>query len=301
MLKSKDTLIIGVDGGGTGCRAAIGTQARGMLALAEGEAANATTDLEITIQNIISTVNAATVKAGFSLDQLSQANAHLGLAGAISESLRSQISQTLPYGKSVVTDDRPTAIVGALCGQDGYLVSVGTGTIIAASTSKTFQYVGGWGYQVSDQGSGAWLGRAALEHVLLCHDGLADHSDLSLILFEKFKNNPNLIVNFSTSARPKDFGSLAPTVISGAKSGDIWAQRTLQAGADYLMSGLKRLGFCAGDPLCLVGGLGLYYANYLHRDALTGLMPAKGTALDGAFALARTGSSLIRKKINDYY
>ena len=293
MFHEGKSLLVGIDGGGTGCRAVVGTRQRGVLARAEGGAANAATDINSAVENIRATVNAAAVIAGFSLDQLKQANAHLGLAGAIGDEVKARISSSLPYAHSVVTDDRPTTVTGALDGQDGHVVSVGTGTIIAASVCQSFQYVGGWGFHVADQASGAWLGRAALEHVLLCHDGLRDHSMLSRELFAQFKNDPNAVVDFSMSAAPKDFGSLAPTVLSGARADDKWAQKTLQAGADYLTSGLKQLGFSAGAPLCLLGGLGRFYTDYMAPEDLAGLIEAKGTALDGAFALALNAQPIV--------
>ncbi|WP_147249825.1 hypothetical protein [Loktanella sp. D2R18] len=76
-------------------------------------------------------------------------------------------------------------------------------------------------------------------------------------------------------------------VIAGAIDGDTWAQSILQRGADDMARGLTQLGFQPGDPLCLLGGLGPHYAGYLPPAYLAGKMDAKGSALDGAFALAR--------------
>ena len=298
MFDLENHILIGVDGGGTGCRAAVGTRVDGVLATAEGRSANATTDPDFAIKNIISTVNEAAQNAGISEDQLSRASAHLGLAGAITDADITRISQSLPYGESTVTDDRATAVAGALKERDGYLLSLGTGTIIAASHDGAVNYVGGWGFQVSDQASGAWLGRAALERVILCHDGLAEHSTCSKTIFANFHDDPNMIVAFSTTAMPSDFGTLAPTVVDAARDGDPWARSLLQDGATYLTQGLARLGFTAGDLLCLTGGLGPHYKDYLPDDVLIGLVPPNGSALDGAFALAvakdlqREGSTL---------
>ncbi|RBW45875.1 hypothetical protein DS901_01750 [Loktanella sp. D2R18] len=61
----------------------------------------------------------------------------------------------------------------------------------------------------------------------------------------------------------------------------------MQRGADDMARGLTQLGFQPGDPLCLLGGLGPHYAGYLPPAYLAGKMDAKGSALDGAFALAR--------------
>ncbi|RLJ51514.1 glucosamine kinase [Litoreibacter meonggei] len=288
MTDSGRTLIIGVDGGGTGCRAAIGTPNDGVLARAEGGRANVASDFALSIKNITSTVEAAAERAGIPRAELSKAAAHIGVAGVLGPIENAQVVSGLPYGSMTVTDDRPTAVTGALGGQDGYLLSVGTGTIAAASTSGTFTYVGGWGFAVADQASGAWLGRAALEQVMLCHDGLTDHTRLTRALLSKFDDDPNAIVAFSMAAKPGDFGTLAPEIIAGAQALDPWGQSIMKKGADHLMRCLTRLGFLPGDTLCLSGGVGPHYADYLAAEFLSGRIESRGSALDGAFQLARS-------------
>jgi len=292
MFGSEHPILIGVDGGGTGCRVAIGTPSAGVLAQAEGGRANASSDPELAIKNIISTVLAAAKKAGVSPGALRDAVAHLGLAGVMTPADSQRIASALPYKSASVTDDRPTAVTGALGDQDGFLLSVGTGTIVAASKDGHFRYIGGWGFQISDQSSGAWLGRAALERTILCHDGLAAHTDLTRALMAKFGDDPNAIVSFSLSAKPGDFGSLAPLVVSGADAGDTWGLSVMKDGADYLSKGLSVLGFLPGDTLCLTGGVGPHYASYLPPKALTGRIASRGSALDGAFQLAKSRAAI---------
>ncbi len=186
---------------------------------------------------------------------------------------------------------------GALGGgavPSGFLVAVGTGTIIAASHGGAFDYVGGWGFHVSDQASGGWLGRATLERVLLCHDGLADHTDLTRAIFSKFDDDPNAIVSFSISAKPVDFATLAPDIIAAGGVGDDWASEIMKDGADYIVRGLSKLGFLPGDTLCFSGGVGPYYTQYLPPGFLNGHVAPIGSALDGAFELAKLGAANIR-------
>ena len=296
MLDSAQQFVIGVDGGGTGCRAAIGTRSNGIIAQAEAGRANATSAPELAIRNITKAINAAAAKAGIEVSALNGAVAHLGLAGVMTSADSQRIAVALPYEDIVVTDDRATAVAGALGGKDGYLLSVGTGTIIAASRSGTFNYVGGWGFHLADQGGGAWLGRAALKHVLMCHDGLASHSDLTRALFAEFQNDPNAIVDFSMSAKPGDYGTFAPIIVSSAYEGDVWGKEIMSRGGDYLQRGLNALGFQPGDTMCLSGGVGPHYAPFLPIETLSGRVKPRGTALDGAFQLARSTS---HKRRND--
>ncbi|WP_278923732.1 BadF/BadG/BcrA/BcrD ATPase family protein [Pseudophaeobacter profundi] len=293
MRDSKHKILIGVDGGGTGCRAAIGTADGGVLARAEGGRANAASDFALTVKNIIATVRLAAEGAGIPIAALETATAHIGIAGVLGPETAAQVAAALPFKDCKVTDDRPTAVTGALGAQDGYLLSVGTGTIAAASQSGVFSYVGGWGFQVSDQASGAWLGRAALAQVLLCHDGLSAHTDLTRKIFARFDNDPNAIVTFSLTAKPGDFATYAPDVVTSARAGDVWGRRVVDKGADYLMRCLGVLGYQPGDRLCLSGGLGPHYAAFLPAPVASGLIRAKGSALDGAFQLAKASQAIL--------
>lgn len=286
MTDSEHTLLIGVDGGGTGCRVAIGTAVDGVLGRAEGGRANATSNPALAVKNIIATVTQAAQQANISPTMLGDAIAHIGIAGVMTSQDSAQIISALPYKDVTVTDDRPTAVTGALGEMGGYLLSVGTGTIAASSTPDGFEFVGGWGFQVSDHGSGAWLGRAALEQVLLCYDGIADHTSLTRELFSKYGRDPNEVVAFSTAACPGDFGSLAPDIIKHARADDPWAQSLMTVGANHLADSLVALGFQPGDRLCLTGGVGPHYADFLPDGYLSGYVDACGTALDGAFQLA---------------
>jgi len=287
MADSRNTLVIGVDGGGTGCRVAIGTVADGVLARAEGGRANVASDPALAIKNVIDTVEAAASKGVIAIERLKGATAHLGLAGVMTSQDAHRIASAVPYQNVVVTDDRPTAFNGAFGVQDGFLLSVGTGTIAAANTNGVFRSVGGWGFHVGDHASGSWLGHECLRHVLLCHDGIAQHSDLTRSLFAKFHNDPNEIVAFSMSAKPGDYGVFAPEVVEGAHAGDPVGKKILDRGASHLMRCLNALRFNAGDPLCLTGGVGPHYARYLPDGITAGLVERRGNALDGAFALAR--------------
>ena len=287
MCDSSNTLIVGVDGGGTGCRAAIGTAADGILARAEGGRANVASDLDRTLRNVISTVEAAAISGGVSVERLKEATAHLGLAGVMNKQDANRVASALPYRVATVTDDRPTALSGALGGEDGFLLSVGTGTIAAACTNGIYRSVGGWGFYVGDQASGAWLGKQSLRQVLLSYDGLAEHSDLTRNLLEKFQGDPNAIVTFSLSAKPGDYGAFARDVVESAHAGDPVGQQIMQEGADHLQRCLMALNFKARDALCLTGGVGPHYAHYLPADTTTNLREQSGNALDGAFRFAR--------------
>ncbi|WPZ22021.1 BadF/BadG/BcrA/BcrD ATPase family protein [Sulfitobacter faviae] len=280
-------LLIAVDGGGTGCRAAIGTQRGGILGRASGGRANIGNDPDQTLINIRTTVEAAAASAGLPAEALAGATAFLGLAGMNVARDAARLRAALPYARVIAEDDRPACVVGALGeGAAGWVLAIGTGTIVAATDGAAFRYVGSWGFHLADQGSGAWLGRGALDLALQCYDGVLPHSDLTRALLADFADDPEAFVAFSLTAQPGDYAAFAPKVIAAAEAGDHHAQALMRVGAAYYTRALKALDFAPGDPLCLLGGVGPHYAPYLPEDHLAGRIAARGTALDGAFHLA---------------
>ncbi|MFG6566283.1 BadF/BadG/BcrA/BcrD ATPase family protein [Sulfitobacter sp. 1A13679] len=280
-------LLIAVDGGGTGCRAAIGTQRDGILGRASGGRANIGNDPDQTLINIRTTVEAAASSAGLPAEALAGATAFLGLAGMNVARDAARLRAALPYARIIAEDDRPACVVGALGeGAAGWVLAIGTGTIVAATDGTAFRYVGSWGFHLADQGSGAWLGRGALDLALQCHDGVLPQSDLTRALLADFADDPEAFVAFSLTAQPGDYAAFAPKVIAAAEAGDDHAQALMREGAAYYTRALKALDFAPGDPLCLLGGIGPHYTPYLPEDHLAGRIAARGTALDGAFHLA---------------
>ncbi|MBW4707021.1 hypothetical protein KX928_04385 [Roseobacter sp. YSTF-M11] len=297
MSHSASTFLIGVDGGGTGCRVAVGTLSDGIIAKADGGRANAATDPERAIASVISATRNAAAQASVPEHLLTEAVAHVGLAGVMTPADSARIAAALPFKKCIVTDDRPTAVRGALGCHDGFLLSVGTGTIAASCVAGDVSFVGGWGFHLADKGSGAWLAHASLERVLLCHDKIADHTDLTRSLFAKFGGDPNAIVSFSMTAKPGDYGTFAPEIISAALTGDAWGMSVMKRGAEHFVRYLDALKFQPGDTLCLAGGVGPYYETFLPTEHLTGRVSSRGTALDGAFQLAQKAASETREGV----
>jgi len=254
-----DPILIAVDGGGTGCRAAVGTLANHVLGEAKGGPANVSTDFENAVGNILSTVRAAAHNAGLSPEALRGAVAHLGLAGVVDAQIAQKVSSALPFGKATVTEDRATAIAGALGQADGYLVALGTGSIIARQIGGDQSRIGGWGFHVSDQASGA------LDHF----------GDLPAVMA------------FATAAAPGDYGRFAPQVAQAAQQGDAIGADLMQRGAAYIARSLDVWNFQQGEALCLSGGVGPQYTPYLEARFTANLVEPRKTALMGAYDLAR--------------
>jgi glucosamine kinase len=279
-------LVVGCDGGGTGCRLVIADATGRILAQATGGPANVSSDFDGAIANLRAALVAAAGQLGLALPQVLNGVAHFGLAGMQTPQDAARVAAQFPFAQINVTEDRQTAIAGALGDADGVLVALGTGTIIAGQRNGQSLRIGGWGLQLSDQASGAWLGRALLQHVLLAQDGIEPFSPLTSASFGQFGHDPRALVRFAASARPADYAGFAPTIVAAAIAGDAVGVALMQQGAAYLTRALEVLEFAAPEVLCLSGGVGPHYAPYLPETAQKAIIAPKGQGVDGALRLA---------------
>ena len=98
---------------------------------------------------------------------------------------------------------------------------------------------------------------------------------------------PRGIVHFSIAATPKEVAALAPLVVEAAEAGDPVGREVLLRGAAYIRDMFEAIGWHKGEPICFLGGLSAAYREYLPKAMQAAIQPPKGTALDGALALAR--------------
>lgn len=285
MSAAQHKVVVAVDGGGTGCRAAVGTCNAGIIAQAVGNSANVATGYDAALQNMTDAVAQALAQAGLADTPLDQITAHVGVAGANSQAAADQVAAALPYGHCTATADRETTVIGALGEADGYVLALGTGPIIACQHGGVIRHVAGWGFNLSDQAAGAWLGRRLLEEVLLAHDGMRPHSDLTRVMLTEH-GGLHGVIDFGAKAVPGTFAKLALQIVPAAEARDEIAVALMQEGALFLEAGLDALGFADGDTLSLTGGLGPKYENWLAPTYTRALTLPLGTALQGAFALA---------------
>jgi len=280
----RDDLFIGVDGGGTGCRVAIGTHDR-VLGEGRGGPANVSSDPDLAIRNILDATMLAIADSG--VREVASARAHLGLAGVLTSEQAKRVADAMPFKVAVVTDDRPTTLAGALGDGNGCVAAIGTGSFIGIKRGVDFQYVGGWGLPLGDDASGAWLGRTAFAETLKAHDGLGDRTKLTQAIVTHFDGDPYGLVTFAKNASPAQYAEFAPMVLGAADEWDFMAITLMQSGAQYIETALRTLGLKDGETLCLTGGIGPAYAPFLADEFKGQLGAPLGSALDGALALAR--------------
>lgn len=283
MNDSLNHAVIALDGGGTRCR--LGLRAAGAVTIVETGSSNVSTDFDGSVQQILAGLREIASRTGVPLDRLTGVPAFLGLAGVTGEEMAGRLRRALPFARVRIADDRPAALRGALGARDGLIAHCGTGSFFAAQIGGAMRFAGGWGPVLGDEASAQWIGRRALSVTLDQADGRHAASDLSEKFLGDFGGTAG-IVRFAGTARPPDFGALAPTVTALAAGGDALARLVMQAGADIIAAALPDLGWRSGLPVCLTGGIGPHFAPYLPQPMQDAIVPRAGEPMDGAFALA---------------
>ncbi|MBN9890243.1 BadF/BadG/BcrA/BcrD ATPase family protein [Salipiger abyssi] len=275
-------MILAADAGGSTCRLAL--ERDGERIEVRLGAANVTSDFDGALRTLVSGLSELVKQAGLSLDALRPCPAYLALAGVTGPEIAARVAAALPLDQAVIAEDRRAAVLGALGEEKGCVAGIGTGSFLARQEGSVFATLGGHGLVLGDEASGAWLGRELLTYTLRAQDGLEAHSPLTETVLGEMGGGSG-IVAFAAQATPETFGRLAPRI--AAAQGDAAADMLMRRGAGYIATGLNALGWGPGEPLCLIGGVAGSYADWLPREMAQALRPAKGSALDGALALAR--------------
>lgn len=279
-----DPSAIAIDGGGTRCRIAL--RKDGADITVECGSANVTTDFEAAISEITKGLDLLSDRAGIARSDLTQIPAYAGLAGVTGSAISERVVNAMPFTHLRVEDDRPSALVGAIGLDDGMVAHCGTGSFLAAQVNGKRRFAGGWGAVLGDPASAQWVGRRGLTLTLDTVDNTREHSPLSQFFLDKFSDAAG-IVNFASTARPVDFGALAPAITTHAAKGDALATQIMREAASYIVDTLPLLGWRPGMPLCLTGGIAAHYAPYLPDNMQRCVTPPLGEPLNGALALAQ--------------
>jgi glucosamine kinase len=286
-------LLIGVDGGGSGCRARIFD--RDLRPLGEGRAGPANLlsgDGGAAFDAVISAVADALREAGLSPGDSVDCALGAGLAGATPVARARFFARNPPFGVVRLLSDGHAAALGAHGGGDGGVVVLGTGAAASVVSAGAVHEIGGWGFAVDDLGSGADIGRRAVRAALRALDE-ADHgpSPIAGLAAQVRARHGDVaaLVEWAAVATPADFGSLAPLVFDTAERGDA-AARTILDGA---VAELERLVLLAARHgawrVAVSGSIGVRLAPHLSRKAAEILVPAVGDACLGAALAVRAG------------
>ncbi len=282
-------MFLGIDGGGTNCRARLVDEAGTVLAEGAAGSANLTLGVDVAATSIRAAAALVFERAGIGAADQARVRAGFGLAGANVSSLATAIGhQPFPFSSIAVASDAVAACLGAHAGRDGAILILGTGSQGLAIVDGRMTAIGGWGFALSDDASGAALGRAALRAAIQAVDGLAPSSALTEHLMATFGGDPSAAVIWARTATPRDYGTHAPAIFARGPD-DVVARDILRKAAADVDAMLARLADIGATRIALMGGLARPYEPWLTEASRKLLIEPEGDALDGAIRMARDG------------
>lgn len=254
------SVLVAVDGGGSGSRALVfGRDARA-LALFEGPPLNyAALGPGAFSENLRALLGPALAEFG---DRV--AGYVLSLAGVsayrgeVEETLRRELGTARVW---VLTDIEATYLAAAR-GRDAVVVSSGTGSFAYGRRGSAEARVGGWGYLFGDEGSAYWIGRELVRRVLMRYDGRLGAGDTSLrLLLEELGaiEVPGALARlYREYASPGAVAGLARVACRAAELGCELALELIGDAArelERMVSAVeRRLGFEGGTQVYGTGG-----------------------------------------------
>ena len=281
-------LFLGVDGGGSRCRARLET-AEGTR-LGEGLAGPATMrlGLDAALASIMDATRQALAEAGLGDEALARTYAGIGLAGTGHAGARQALETWRhPFAGAWFEGDGYLALLGAFGGQAGGVVIVGTGSIAITQIGGKTVRIGGYGFPVSDEGGGAALGLAALQAALRSWDGRAQATAFSRDVLARFAD-PATLASWMAAATATEYATFAPIVVKHAAAGDAQA-RALMTQAGARIAELAQALFVLGvRRVALSGGLAEHVQLYMPADMRNRLSAPKADAMSGGVLLAKT-------------
>ena len=286
-MSERDSLFLGVDGGGSRCRARLCNARRETLGEGLAGPANIRFGVARSFDAVLEAARQCFNEAGLAPDRLKITTACLGLAGATEAVyLAAARSFKHPFRTIIITTDAQAACAGAHGADDGGIVIAGTGSIGWAQVGGQQHRIGGWGFPVSDEGSGAWLGCEALRRVLWAHDGRMEWSPLLRTIFAAFERDPQAIVRWMTMATPRDFGRLTHEIVEHATRNDPVGRELMVLAAGHIDTLAARLRSLGVARIALFGGLAGSILPWLAPETRECLVEPKGDAVQGALEIA---------------
>lgn len=290
---AKEKLYLGIDGGGSKCRALIVTGSGQVLGTGSGGPANAFADLEQTFVSIQAATEFALHEAGLPLSSINQLIAGVGLAGVNVPRVFDQVnSWQHPFKQLFLTTDLHIASLGAHRSDDGAVIVAGTGSCGYSHVQGRVSMLGGHGFPAGDIGSGAWFGLEAIRAVLLAADNLGAPTLLSDLISQHLQAKGVAIVDKMAGAKASDYAALAGFVFDAAERGDDLALSLVKQGAAYIDALAQQLWLTNPARMSLVGGLSHRLMPWLAPSIRERLSPPLDSSEAGAIYHARNMSQL---------
>jgi glucosamine kinase len=278
---------LGIDAGGSHCRSRLIDPTGRILGIGETGPANARVGVERLQSTLMTAAEEAIAAAGLGRADVTQIAAGIGIAGITRSGVREALAAaSFPFASAAFESDAVIANIGAHDGGDGATLIIGTGSIAQIKVDGRSFAIGGYGFPISDEGSGAALGLSAMRHALRALDGRTRPTPLSSAISARFEHDTARAVAWMDEASPRDYGALAPIVMDHAEANDEIARAIVEEAARHIERFIDTV-FDRGAPACaLAGGLAPRMRPWLKARTVARLREPIGDALDGALRLA---------------
>ena len=307
MSVERETMIIGIDGGGTRTRGVLFKNGEVIAKAFAGTTRVGTVGVGESCERLLNVIQDLCVQS--QIDSVELDAVVIGLAGVWLEEEKkrsSHLMKTLARGQKItlndlkVISDAELALEGAFDGDFGIVLIVGTGSIGIGKAGKgEFARCGGWGIELDDEGSGAWIGKEGLTAIVRSIDGRGNKTTLTKLFADSFPNidldNPRSIVK-AYAESSFQYHMLTPLVMQCAEEGDAVCLEIIQRASYHLMELLEALLKQYKNkevPVALMGGiienhtlLAKMLFDRVDAHKILKRVDPKGTALDGAYKLA---------------
>ncbi len=278
---------VGIDGGGTSCRARIRDEQGNFIGEAKSSSANIMLGADIAMESILDSITNAAIQGGLSQQHFAQMHVGLALAGAEHKSSWQKfMALPHPFASMVLNTDAYGACIGAHNGDDGAIMIAGTGSCGIYLQGNQQHVVGGREFPISDQGGGAVMGLRLIQQVLLVEDGIGDKTPLSEYVMEQFDNEVDQIVEWSKTALPRDYGQFSPAIFEHATKGDSLAISMLKQTAADIEMYLVALTRKGASRICLMGSIAERIKEWLSPPIQNLIVTPKFDAIEGALMFA---------------
>jgi N-acetylglucosamine kinase-like BadF-type ATPase len=252
---------LGIDGGGTKTRCILGDEESQFGAGTSSSSKVQRVGEACARDALAAAIHEACVQAEVSPRQIIRTCAGITGSGRpeIAGLMRDLVA-SIVGGQVQVVADVEIAFEDAFGTEPGVIVIAGTGSIsFGRNANGETARAGGWGYPISDEGSGQWIGAEAVRAALRARD-IGQPSGLLPDLVEKIgaKDFEDFIVRLNANPAV-DFATLFPVVLAASENRDAVAGEILtRAGRDLAaMTGvvIERLFEKQSVPVATHGGV----------------------------------------------
>jgi glucosamine kinase len=223
---------LGIDGGGTKTRCVLGNETAVLATAVSGGSnivrlgeAQARESLHAVVRQVCAIAKITAVQ----IDAVC-----IGAAGAARPEIAAKVCSILAEiglqsaARVEVVGDAAIALEAAFGSGPGVIAVAGTGSIVyGRDASGHTARAGGWGFAISDEGSGHWIGRHAISALLHARDEGRETALTALILEAWKLDSLDALIQRANATPPPEFPRLFPVIVRAAAEGDSVARELL--------------------------------------------------------------------------